>query len=156
MAACCPAIASTDSTGEREEDLGNCYSTTTSREFSGACVCACWGPCPALVPLLETRLRQDCTCQGSHITVLPTLVLLLDHMHHLQERTHHTYITSSRALPIAQPHRFIVAFSLVSFLGAFITAGPLHGLSSGRSFWIGMFTINTLLFMIASEATWAA
>jgi hypothetical protein len=49
-----------------------------------------------------------------------------------------------------------VAFLFVTLLGAFIAAGPKHGLSSSRPFWIGMFAINTLLFMIASEAALAA
>jgi hypothetical protein len=41
-------------------------------------------------------------------------------------------------------------------MGAFIAAGPKYGLSSSRPFWIGMFAINTLLYMIAAEAALAS
>jgi len=52
--------------------------------------------------------------------------------------------------------RFIIAFLFVTLLGALIAAGPKYGLSSSRPFWIGMFAINALLYMLASEATLAA
>lgn len=51
---------------------------------------------------------------------------------------------------------FIIAFLFVTLLGALIAAGPKYGLSSSRPFWIGMFAINALLYMLASEATLAA
>ncbi|KIZ01832.1 hypothetical protein MNEG_6128 [Monoraphidium neglectum] len=66
---------------------------------------------------------------------------------------------SGSVLPCLRLFRFywfMIAFLLVTLLGAFVASGPKYGLSSSRPFWIGMFTINTLLFMIASEATLAA
>ncbi len=44
----------------------------------------------------------------------------------------------------------------VSLVGALIATGPKYGLSNSRPFWIGMFSICSLLFMIASEATLSA
>ncbi|GBF99279.1 membrane transporter [Raphidocelis subcapitata] len=51
---------------------------------------------------------------------------------------------------------FIIAFLFVTLLGAFIAAAPKYGLSSSRPFWIGMFSLNALLYMIASEAMLSA
>jgi hypothetical protein len=50
----------------------------------------------------------------------------------------------------------MVAFGFVTLLGIAVTAVPRHGISCSRPFWVGMFTINALLFMIASEAMLAA
>ena len=47
---------------------------------------------------------------------------------------------------------FMMAFELITILGAMITALTHWGLHHSRPFWIGMFSIATLLFMIASEA----
>ena len=46
----------------------------------------------------------------------------------------------------------MMAFELIIILGAMITALTHWGLHYSRPFWIGMFSIATLLFMIASEA----
>jgi uncharacterized spore protein YtfJ len=47
---------------------------------------------------------------------------------------------------------FMMAFELIIILGAMVTAVTRLGLHYSRPFWIGMFSIATLLFMIASEA----
>lgn len=66
---------------------------------------------------------------------------------------------SGNVLPCARLFRFfwfMIAFLFITLVGAFIASGPKYGLQNSRSFWVGMFAVNTLLFMIASEATLAA
>lgn len=66
-----------------------------------------------------------------------------------------TWGFSAGPVPCARLYRFywfMVAFQFVVLVGAMITAATAWGLHYSRPFWIGMFSIATLLMMIASEA----
>ena len=58
--------------------------------------------------------------------------------------------------PPLQCDRFMVAFGFVTLVGAAIAAFPRRGIRSSRPFWVGLFAINAVLFMLASEAILAA
>ncbi|KAI8465550.1 MAG: hypothetical protein J3K34DRAFT_525279 [Monoraphidium minutum] len=113
-----------------------------------------WGTFLAGIILLQLNCNDGTTGQGTAQVPQTSTPDNLDTM-----GTTGVWGFSGRVLPCTRLFRFywfMIAFGLVTLVGAAIAGLGRRGLRRARPFFVGMFAVNAVLFMIASEAMWTA